>query len=75
VAYRYGQALDESIRKARQTLGDHELALALDALTVLKRLTGTATESFEDERDAILERLGVIRTPAIPLGSAVALAG
>jgi tetratricopeptide (TPR) repeat protein len=56
-------ALDE----AREREADYELALALDALATLARVTGEETAELERERDAILSRLGVVSIPEIPL--------
>ena len=47
--------------------GDYEAALALDALVALSRLDGGASAGLEDRRDAILERLGVVAIPKLPL--------
>jgi class 3 adenylate cyclase/tetratricopeptide (TPR) repeat protein len=71
-------ALDESLRLAtlrdenfsiRST--DYEAALTLDALAELGRLDGGTTEGLEDRRDAILERLGVVAIPKLPLPAGV----
>jgi hypothetical protein len=68
-------ALDESVREARATNGDHALALALDGLVALKQLRGEPTDSLAAERDAIFERLGILAAPAVPVGTAIAVAG
>ena len=69
--------LQESLRLARSgdsnfgaESADYDAALTLDALARLGQLTGENTEAYEEERDAILERLGVLATPSPPLGAA-----
>jgi class 3 adenylate cyclase/predicted ATPase len=58
-------ALDMSLLIARARGADHEIALTLDALTALHRVTGEDhDEALDEERDAILERLGVIAVPS-----------
>jgi uncharacterized protein HemY len=47
--------------------GDYEAALALDALVELGRLDNDSTTALEDRRDEILERLGVVAMPKLPL--------
>ncbi len=59
--------LETAVAEARQRNASYELALALDALATLARLTGEEAEELEQERDAILERLGVVSTPELPL--------
>jgi len=65
-----GEALDESLRLARledENFGirsaDYESALTLDALARLQSLTGEPADELEAERDAIFERLGVVKVP------------
>ncbi len=72
-------ALDESIRRlsARDAnLGiqttHFERALTLDALVRLDGLAGLPVEPLTAERDAILERLGVVATSQPPLATSVA---
>jgi tetratricopeptide (TPR) repeat protein len=60
-------ALVESERRARADSADYEVALALDALVTLGLLEGRPAEKTERERDRIFGRLGVVRTPRIPL--------
>jgi class 3 adenylate cyclase/tetratricopeptide (TPR) repeat protein len=59
--------LETAVAEARQRNASYELALALDALATLAGLTGEEAEELEQERDAILERLGVVSTPELPL--------
>jgi class 3 adenylate cyclase/tetratricopeptide (TPR) repeat protein len=60
-------ALDAAVEEARRRSADYELSLALDALGALARETRGDAEPFEEERDAIVTRLGVVRIPDIPL--------
>jgi class 3 adenylate cyclase/tetratricopeptide (TPR) repeat protein len=69
-----GKALDESLRLARledENFGirsaDYEIALTLDALARLRSLTREPADELEAERDAIFERLGVVKVPEPPL--------
>ena len=61
------EALVESETRARADSADYEVALALDALVTLGLLEGRPAEKTERERDRIFGRLGVVRTPRIPL--------
>ena len=61
------EALAEGLADARSKGADHEIGLALDALVKLEALSGNATAELEDERRAIFDRLGIVRTPEIPL--------
>ncbi len=61
------EALAESLADARSRGADYEIGLALDALVKLGALNGKTTRELEDERRAIFDRLGVVRTPEIPL--------
>jgi class 3 adenylate cyclase/tetratricopeptide (TPR) repeat protein len=60
-------ALLESLAAARAKEADYELALTMDALVTLGRVTGRPIEELVRERDPILERLGVVATPETPL--------
>ena len=59
--------LETAVAEARQRNASYELALALDSLATLASLTGEEAEELESERDAILDRLGVVSIPEIPL--------
>jgi tetratricopeptide (TPR) repeat protein len=61
------EALEESMRAARERKADYELALALDALVTLRALRDEPSEVLEAERDEIFERLDVVSVPAVPL--------
>jgi class 3 adenylate cyclase/tetratricopeptide (TPR) repeat protein len=63
-------ALELSLGDARQRGADYDIALALDALVALGRLTDEPTKAIQEERDGIFERLNVVRTPTIPLTQA-----
>jgi class 3 adenylate cyclase/tetratricopeptide (TPR) repeat protein len=70
--------LAESLRLARArdaNLGirseDYEVALTLDALATLATLAGRPSDELRGQRDAILERLGVVAVPAYPSSSSV----
>jgi tetratricopeptide (TPR) repeat protein len=60
-------ALDTAVDEARERNASYELALSLDALAALAGLTGDDVGDLEQERDAILERLGVVAIPSLPL--------
>ena len=62
----------ESLDSARAKEADYEVGLTLDALVRLGQATGEPVDELELERDAIFARLGVVATPQIPLGAAVA---
>jgi class 3 adenylate cyclase/tetratricopeptide (TPR) repeat protein len=59
--------LEAALADARERSVEYEAALVLDALVMLRRLAGEQTDAIEQERDDILQRLNVVRTPAIPL--------
>lgn len=61
------EALDAAVDEARERNATYELALSLDALATLAGVTGDGASDLERERDAILERLGVVGIPGIPL--------
>jgi class 3 adenylate cyclase/tetratricopeptide (TPR) repeat protein len=60
-------ALTDSLDRARLDTADYDVALALDSLAALGRLTGEPASAFERERDAIFRRLGVVASPELPL--------
>ena len=68
-------ALELALEEARSRSLDYEAALVLDALTALSRASGEPTEDLRRERDAILERLGVVGIPEIPLAAPAAKTG
>jgi hypothetical protein len=55
------QEIGLALTAARRRSEDYEIALALDML----RMIGSLNAEQEVERDAILERLGVVRLPAL----------
>ena len=59
--------LSVSRRRGAEQNAKYELALTLDALAALARMTGAEVGRLEKERDAILERLGAVSIPEIPL--------
>jgi class 3 adenylate cyclase/tetratricopeptide (TPR) repeat protein len=59
--------LETAVAEARQRNASYELALALDSLATLASLAGEEAEELESERDAILDRLGVVSISEIPL--------
>jgi class 3 adenylate cyclase/tetratricopeptide (TPR) repeat protein len=70
------EALDESLRLARledENFGirsaDYEIGVTLAAVVRLRALTGERADELEAERDAIFERLGVVKVPEPPLPS------
>lgn len=62
--------LEVSLEDARERAAEYDIALALDALAVLRRVVGEACGSIEKERDAIFKRLKLVETPAVPLPEA-----
>ena len=63
-----GAALAAGVDEARRRSAEYELSLALDGLAALARETRREPlRSIEEERDAILARLGVVRIPEIPV--------
>lgn len=63
-------ALEESLRAARSRHAEFEIALSLYARAALARARGGRDEQAEHESRAILDRLGVVRVPGIPAGTA-----
>jgi tetratricopeptide (TPR) repeat protein len=61
-------ALEESLRLARSRKASYEVALTLQALMNLDRLEGRPSRpEMEAESRSILDGLGVVSTPAVPL--------
>ena len=58
-----GARLERSLELARELDADYEVALTLEALA----RTGLGGPEAEGEGQAILERLGVVSTPHVPL--------
>ena len=53
-------ALSRSLEEARAKAADYEIAQTLEALVALGRRAGGGFEELENERDAIVARLGVV---------------
>ena len=68
-------ALDDALEEARTRSLAYEAALTLDALGRLAHVTEHPAIELEQERDAILGRLGVVRLPEIPLPKIATKAG
>lgn len=64
---RAAEALAESLARAEAAGATYEVALSLDALARAKRLTGEAAEAAATRSRALLDRLGVVATPEMPL--------
>jgi tetratricopeptide (TPR) repeat protein len=64
-------ALEESLGSAREREADHEVAFTLCAMADLAAAEGMAyNEALEQERVALLERLGIVAVQAMPLSAA-----
>lgn len=62
------EPLEKSLAAARARQADYEIALTLRALTEFARVTGGPTDTeAEQESTAILDRLGVVTVPEVPL--------
>ncbi len=62
------EALEESLRSAREMNADYEAAITLTSLARLGHLTGTGqTQELWEETKAIYQRLGVLAVPFAPL--------
>jgi len=62
-------ALWVSLESARSREADYEVAMSLQALMRLDRLRGRAPQAaVETEHRDIVERLGIVAEPLIPLG-------
>jgi class 3 adenylate cyclase/tetratricopeptide (TPR) repeat protein len=59
-------ALDAAVEEARRRSADYELSLALDGLAALAHERREDASEFEEERDTIVARLGVVRIPVLP---------
>jgi class 3 adenylate cyclase/tetratricopeptide (TPR) repeat protein len=60
------RALDESLAAAREREADHEVAFTLSAIA---DVAGTLDEPLEEERQLLLERLGIVRSFSVPLAA------
>ena len=60
-------ALVAALEEARKRSLAYEVALTLDALSLLARLIDEPAAELEEERDVILGRLGVMRIPETPV--------
>jgi class 3 adenylate cyclase/tetratricopeptide (TPR) repeat protein len=60
-------SLRVSLEAARRENAQYEAALTLQAQAALSRLQGEAAEETQAEAQRLLERLGVVRVPPIPL--------
>jgi predicted ATPase/class 3 adenylate cyclase len=61
------EAIDESVRAAREANESYELALSLEARVRLAGLRNTTDTEADEESAAIFQRLGVLLRPEIPL--------
>jgi tetratricopeptide (TPR) repeat protein len=61
------QCLDESIRVAREGDSSYELALSLGAAARLRERTSGNDEGKSSEAARLLESLGVVSVPEVPL--------
>ena len=61
------QCLDESIHVARESGSTYELALSLAAAALLHEQTGSPSSEEHAEAAKLLDALGVISVPAVPL--------
>ncbi len=59
--------LVKALMLARERKDMYESALAIEALVVLERLGGGDGEALDAERRALLDRLGVVGTPNVPI--------
>jgi hypothetical protein len=62
------QCFDESIRVAREEPSTYELALSLDARSRLLTQVENAGDADSEEARALLDGLGVVTVPDVPLG-------
>jgi hypothetical protein len=63
--------LSRGLMRSRENRADHETALHLEALGRVGRLLGVSSaESFAAEAERLNARLGVVRTPEVPMPSA-----
>ena len=60
------EVLKSSLSGAQERGADYEVALAADCLAGLYTACGEPAADFEDLRDAIFDKLGVIGPPVLP---------
>ena len=65
-------ALDESLAAGRSRGAAYEIALTLEALSVIASLAGRPYVPSEEDHRLVLQRLGVTRTPQVPIGTSPA---
>jgi class 3 adenylate cyclase/tetratricopeptide (TPR) repeat protein len=63
--------LRESLAAARALGADHDVAFALDALLRTIPQDGRATDEMRRERDDLIDRLGILAMPEVPLPAPV----
>jgi class 3 adenylate cyclase/tetratricopeptide (TPR) repeat protein len=63
-------AFELSLELARELGSDYEVAMALDGLMHVRGARGEAVADLASDRDALLERLGVVHTPGDALRAA-----
>jgi tetratricopeptide (TPR) repeat protein len=61
--------LERSLEEARRIRADYEVALTLEALSELEERVGSRSraDEYRQESNEILDRLGVVYTPRVPL--------
>jgi class 3 adenylate cyclase/tetratricopeptide (TPR) repeat protein len=59
---------ESGLALARERSSDFEVAMALEGLAEVRRQRGTPADDLIAERSNILERLGIERTPLVPVG-------
>jgi hypothetical protein len=59
--------IGRSLMRSRENRSDYETALNLQALVRVGHLRGVKVEAFAEEAVRLFTRLGVVRTPEIPL--------
>ncbi len=61
----------ESLAAARELGAEHEVAFAVDALLRMALTDGRPAEEMRHERDELVDRLGIVATPEVPLPAKV----
>jgi class 3 adenylate cyclase/tetratricopeptide (TPR) repeat protein len=62
--------LESSLDEARADGSDYEVALVLDGMIVVGELIGRDVDALGDERRSIVDRLGIVSIPRLPLPGA-----